>query len=100
MKRFKTYFREQNELNEDPYHQAKAMQGWFDNHRGTEGSRHQVTVSLHPDGDGYIYGNQGHNPITFKSTHPSGTQGEIVADHEHGHVHIRDITVHQTKNSS
>ena len=73
--------------------------------RGLKGKKqlaedtHTVSVSLDPNGAGYIYGNSGHNAFSFESEKPSGELRSLVSDHDHGHLHIQQITkVHTNRN--
>jgi len=71
----------------------------FSRSRNMNEGTHTVSVSLDPNGAGYIYGNSGHNAFSFNSEKPSGELRSLVSDHDHGHLHIQQITkVHTNKN--
>ena len=71
----------------------------FSRSRNMNEDTHTVSVSLDPNGAGYIYGNSGHNAFSFESEKPSGELRSLVSDHDHGHLHIQQITkVHTNKN--
>tara|TARA_R100001015_G_C4632684_1_gene196558 strand:+ start:1236 stop:2003 length:768 start_codon:yes stop_codon:yes gene_type:complete len=71
----------------------------FSRSRNMNEGTHTVSVSLDPNGAGYIYGNSGHNAFSFESEKPSGELRSLVSDHDHGHLHIQQITkVHTNKN--